>query len=309
LSIAKLTTKIIKTHNSKTFRDKYITPEKQMDELLKPDFGKFFIVKVEDMIRLIKLPVPPTKATTHSLIYLTEGEATMTIGSESFKLFKDECLIVPAGQVFSFDNLDINKGFLCNFHDDMIVGKFGKNELLQDFEFLNIWANPRISLGKETSQFVQQLLNRILISYSQNGLQDLEIIQSYFIATLCEINLIYKPLSNSNQTTAINISNKFKALVFSNIKSKHLVTDYASLLNITPNHLNKIVRTITGKSPTKWIDDTLVLEAKVLLYQTKLTINEVASEIGIYDQSYFSRLFKKYEGITPLEFRKKIETS
>jgi AraC family transcriptional regulator, transcriptional activator of pobA len=304
-----LTKKNIKTHSTETFRANYIAPEKHLDNLLKADFGKFFIVKVEDMIRLIKLPVPPTKATTHSLIYLTEGEATMTIGSESFKIFKDECLIVPAGQVFSFDNLDINKGFLCNFHDDIIVGKFGKNELLQDFEFLNIWGNPRISLGFEKSKFVEQLLSRIYLDYSNNGLQHLDIIQSYFIATLCEINGIYKPLSNSNQTTAINISNKFKSLIFSNIKSKHLVTDYASMLNITPNHLNKLVKTITGKSPTKWIDDTLVLEAKVLLYQTNLTINEVASEIGIYDQSYFSRLFKKYKGVTPLEFRKKIEKS
>jgi AraC family transcriptional regulator, transcriptional activator of pobA len=304
-----LTKKNIKTHSTETFRANYITPEKHLDDLLKADFGKFFIVKVEDMIRLIKLPVPPTKATTHSLIYLTEGEAIMTIGSERFKIFKDECLIVPAGQVFSFDNLDINKGFLCNFHDDVIVGKFGKNELLQDFEFLSVWGNPRISLGFEKSTFVEQLLSRIYVDYSNNGLQHLDIIQSYFIATLCEINSIYKPLSNSNQTNAINITNKFKAMVFANIKSKHLVTDYASILNITPNHLNKLVKTITGKSPTKWIDDTLVLEAKVLLYQTSLTINEVASEIGIYDQSYFSRLFKKYEGITPLEFRKKIETS
>jgi AraC family transcriptional regulator, transcriptional activator of pobA len=240
---------------------------------------------------------------------LTEGEATMTIGSESFKIFKDECLIVPAGQVFSFDNLDINKGFLCNFHDDIIIGKFGKNELLQDFEFLNIWGNPRISLGGEKSKFIEQLLSRIYLDYSTNGLQHLDIIQSYFIATLCEINSIYKPLSNSNQTTAINITNKFKALVFANIKSKHLVTDYASLLNITPNHLNKLVKNITGKSPTKWIDDTLVLEAKVLLYQTNYSISQVAEEIGIDDPSYFSRLFKKYEGITPLEFRKKIEKS
>jgi AraC family transcriptional regulator, transcriptional activator of pobA len=304
-----LAIKKIKTHSTETFRDKYITPEKHLDSLLKPDFGKFFIVKVEDMIRLIKLPVPPTKAITHSLIYLTEGEATMTIGSESFKIFKDECLIIPAGQVFSFDNLDINKGFLCNFHDDIIVGKFGKNELLKGFEFLNIWGNPRIGLGCEKSKFVEQLLSRIYLDYSNNGLQYLDIIQSYFIATLCEINSIYKPLSNSNQTTAINITNKFKAMIFANIKSKHLVTDYSSMLNITPNHLNKLVKTITGKSPTKWIDDTLVLEAKVLLYQTSLTINEVASEIGIYDQSYFSRLFKKYEGVTPFEFRKKIETS
>jgi AraC family transcriptional regulator, transcriptional activator of pobA len=303
------TNKKIKTHSTETFRDNYMASEKQLDDLLKPDFGKFFIVRVEELLRLMKLPVPPTKATTHSLIYLTEGEATMTIGSENFKIFKDECLIVPAGQVFSFETFDINKGFFCNFHNDIIIGKFGKNELLQDFEFLNVWGNPRITLGSDISKFVGQLLQRILLTYSESGLKNLDLIQSYFIATLCEINTIYTPLSSSTQTTAVNITNKFKALVFANIKSKHLVTDYASMLNITPNHLNKTVKIITGKSPTKWIDDTLILEAKVLLHQTSLTINEVASEIGIYDQSYFSRLFKKQEGVTPLEFRKKIETS
>ena len=69
------------------------------------------------------------------------------------------------------------------------------------------------------------------------------------------------------------------------------------------------MKSITEKSPTKWIDETLVLEAKVLLYQTELSINEVANEIGIEDQSYFSRLFKKYEQVTPLQFRKMIEIS
>jgi AraC family transcriptional regulator, transcriptional activator of pobA len=304
-----LTTKKIKTHSTETFRDKYIEPEQKLNELLKNDFGKFFIVRVEDIIRLIKLPVPPTRATTHTLIYLTDGEAVMTIGSATFKIFKNECLVVPAGQVFSFDNLDINKGFLCNFHNDIIIGKFGKNELLKDFEFLNIWGNPRIRLDIDTSKFVEQLLNRIFLEYSTNGLQHLDIIQSYFIATLCEINQIYQPLSNSKQTTAITITNKFKELIFSNIKSKHKVSDYASLLNISPNHLNRIVKQITGKSPRLWIDEALILEAKVLLYQTNYSISQVAEEIGIDDQSYFSRLFKKSQGVTPFEFRKMVEKS
>lgn len=299
----------IKTYNTETFKTKFIKPDRKLNNLLKPDFGKFFIVKVEDMIRLIKLPVPPTRATTHTFIYLTSGEAIMTIGSDTYKIFKDECLIVPAGQVFSFSNLDSNKGFLCNFHNDIIIGKFGKIDLLKDFEFLNIWGNPRISLDKQTSRHIQQLMKRIFLDYASNGLKNLDIIQSYFVALLCEVNSIYKPLSNSKQTTAITLTNRFKAFLFSNIKTKHLVSDYASLLHVTPNHLNKAVKSITGKSPTKWIDDTLVLEAKVLLYQTNLTISEVAADIGIYDQSYFSRLFKKYEGVTPLEFRKMIEKS
>lgn len=261
------------------------------------------------MIRLIKLPVPPARAITHTLIYLTEGEAVMRIGYETFKIFKDECLVVPAGQVFSFDYPDINKGYLCNFHNDIVIGKFAKNDLLKDFEFLSVWGNPKIGLDNQTSGYIKQLLKRIYLDYSVNGLKNLDIIQSYLIALLCEIKRIYKPLSNSRKTSSVTITNNFKELLFSTIKTKHLVTDYASLLHISPNHLNKSVKAITGKSPAKWIGEALVLEAKVLLYQTDLTINGIAAEIGIYDQSYFSRLFKKYEGLTPLEFRKRIEKS
>jgi AraC-like DNA-binding protein/mannose-6-phosphate isomerase-like protein (cupin superfamily) len=299
----------IKTYNTESFRDQFMQPGQQTDTLLKPDFKKFFIVRVEDMLRLIKLPVPPARATTHTLIYLTEGEAIMTIGSDTYAIHQDECLVVPAGQVFSFSNLDINKGYLCNFHNDFVIGKFGKNEMLQGFEFLSVWGNPRIPLGMEASGHVLPLLQRLYTDYVQNGLKNLHILQAYFIALLCEIEMVYQPLSSSTQTKSVALTNAFKALIFAHIKTKHLVTDYAALLNISPNHLNKTVKQITGKSPTKWIDEALVLEARVLLYQTELSVAAIAAEIGIFDPSYFSRLFKKCTGLTPRAFRKMIEKS
>jgi AraC family transcriptional regulator, transcriptional activator of pobA len=286
-------------------------PEQELDDLLKSNFGKFFIVRIEDLILLMKLPVPPNRVTTHTLMYLTEGYITMTIGSEHYTIYKDECLVVAAGQVFSIGNVDIRsgKGYLCSFHNDMIVGKFGKNELLKDFEFLRVWGNPRISLGKETSQFVKPLFRRLLLDYSAHGLNRPDIIQPYFIALLCEINRVYQPISSSQQTKAVQISNQFKELMAEHIKTTHRVREYAVLLNITPNHLSKSVKAITGKSPTKWIDEAIVLEAKVLLYQSKLSVSEVAAEVGLFDPSYFSRLFKKYEGVSPMAFRKMIEKS
>lgn len=93
------------------------------------------------------------------------------------------------------------------------------------------------------------------------------------------------------------------------IRNKHLVSEYAELLHVSPNHLNKVVRDVTNQSPSKWIDETLVLEAKVLLFQSKLSISEIATELGLLDASYFSRLFKKYVGVSPLEFRKRIDLS
>lgn len=275
-----------------------------MDAIMKQDSDKFFVVRVEELIRLMKLPVPPARTNTHTLIYLTQGEAIMRIGSETYRIMKDECLIVAAGQVFSFDNVDMNKGYLINFHEDVIIGKF---DLLKDFKFLRVWGNPKISLGTQTSVFVRQLAERLLLDYETNGLQNRDIIQSYLMALLCEVNGVYEAGSDTSLRKAIDISNRFRELLFSHIKSKHLVSDYASLLNITANHLNKSVKGVTGKSPTKWIDEAIVLEAKVLLYQSNLSISEIATEVGLLDQSYFSRLFKKYEGTTPLQFRNMIE--
>ncbi len=126
---------------------------------------------------------------------------------------------------------------------------------------------------------------------------------------LYEINNVYAPLSDSKQVQSVAISNRFKELLFTHIRSKHLVSDYAALMHISPNHLNRVVKQITGKSPTKWIDETMMLEAKVLLYQTDHSISQVAEQIGIEDSSYFSRMFKKYEGVTPIEFRKMVEKS
>lgn len=283
--------------------------EQKLNEILKLDFEKFFITKVEDLIRLMKLPVPPARVHNHSFIYLTQGEAVMSIGSDTYTIYQDECLFVPAGQVFSFNNVDENQGYICNFHNDFIIGKYANHELLNSFEFLNIWGNPVVKLGQQVSQYVHQLLQRIAIEYLANGLSNGDLLQAYFLAMLIEINSLYIPLSNSPQIQAVHLTNQFKALLFKNLKSKQLVSDYAALLHISPNHLNKTIKQITGKSPGKWIEEALVLEAKVLLHQTNFSIGEVAEEIGISEQSYFSRLFKKHTGHTPVAFRKMIEKS
>lgn len=301
--------KKIKTFNTDEFLDEFMQPDPRIEQIIKQDYGRFFIVNVHDLIKLSKLPVPPTRANTHTIIFLTDGIATMKIGFQQVEIHKNECLIVPAGQVFGYDKYEENKGFICNFDNDFLLGKIGSNDLLKEFEFLNIWGNPVIKLDLKQAENLKQVFQRVFNEYTENGLKNTNIIQSYFIAGLCELQAVYKPLSNSKSKTAISLTNRFKELLQKNINSKHLVTDYASMLNVSPNHLNKSVKEITQKPTTKWIDETLVLEAKVLLFQTNNSINEIATELGINDPSYFSRLFKKYEGVSPIEYRKMIETS
>lgn len=299
----------ITTYSPEDFRRSYIKPEKQLDTLLKPDFHKFFLVKVEDLIRHMKLPVPPVRTTNHTLLFLTQGKATMRVGGERHKIGKNECLFVPAGQVYSFDKYEKNKGYLCNFHVNFIIGKFGTSELINDFEFFKVWGNPRVKLGVETAKHVEYIFKRLLREYADNGLKNAGLLQPYLISLLTEVRHAYKALPVNSSLNSISIANRFKEILFAHFRTVQKVSEYASLLNVSPNHLNKLVRTVTGKSPTKWIDEAIVMEAKVLLHQTDIKVNEVALEVGIVDQSYFSRLFKKYEGVTPLAYRRRIEKS
>lgn len=297
----------IKLYDTLAFTNKFM-PSDEMNAILKGDIRKFFIVRVEDMYRHVHRPVPASRSTIHSCLFITEGEARMKIGSELFTIHQNEMLIVPAGQVFSFEANEVNKGYLCGFNSDFLIGRFG-NGLVQEFDFLRVWGNPMIKPDPDSARFIEQILYRLLFDYSQSGLQHFDLLQSYLLALLCEINQVYRPASTGDPVSSVALTNQFRELLFSRIRTNHRVSDYASFLNITPNHLNKVVKAITGKSPTKWIDETVLLESKVLLSQTKLSISEIALEVGLDDPSYFTRLFRKYEGQTPSEFRRMIEKS
>jgi AraC family transcriptional activator of pobA len=303
-----LKTNKINLYDRKAFTSKFM-PSEELDTLVKDESGKFFITRIEEMYRLVSQNVPASRSMIHSVLYLTEGEAVMKIGSEQYKIHRDEMLFVPAGQVFSFQTGDLNKGYICGIHPDMLTGKFGFTDIVKEFEFLGVWGNPMVKLNSQTSEFVLHIMKRLLLHYGLHGLKNQEIIQSYLLALFCEIKCDYKPLSASRQLGALSITNRFKELLFAEVKNKHRVAEYADLLHISPNHLNKAVRVITGKSPTRWIDEAIVSEARVLLCHTDLQISEIAVEVGIEDQSYFTRLFKKYEGLAPSAFRKMIERS
>jgi AraC-like DNA-binding protein len=277
---------------------------------LKGDFTQFFIVRVEDMYRLVQGPVPASRSSGHTFIYITEGEAVMKIGSKEYRTRRGELLMVPAGQVFSFGNGDVNKGYLCHFSEDMLSRVCGNSGLLKDFGFLSSWGYPyHIRADKQSAEFLLQLFKRLFFEYSTYGLERSDIIQPYLFVLLCEINQVCPPETPAARprpgTNAI--FREFRELVYAHFRTKHLVKDYAALLHVTPNHLNKTIKAFTGRSPTRWIDEIILSEAKTLLRQTSFSVSQVAREVGFEDQSYFARLFRKYEGVTPIQFRDGIE--
>ncbi|AUD06609.1 hypothetical protein CWM47_35035 [Spirosoma pollinicola] len=83
-----------------------------------------------------------------------------------------------------------------------------------------------------------------------------------------------------------------------------LASDYASQLNIHINHLNRALKKTSNKTTSQQIIERTLQEAKILLIETSWTVSEVAYTLGYSQVTHFNKLFKKYFGITPMNFRK-----
>lgn len=76
------------------------------------------------------------------------------------------------------------------------------------------------------------------------------------------------------------------------------------MLYVTPNHLYALCKDLTDLSAGELIRNRILLEAKRLLTNAKINVSEIAVDLGFADNSYFSKFFKKYEGVSPEVFRK-----
>lgn len=86
--------------------------------------------------------------------------------------------------------------------------------------------------------------------------------------------------------------------------SKREVFFYAEQLNISSQYLSRLTIEVSGIAAGDWINRAVILRAKLLLRDKKLTVEQIAEELNISTLPYFCRLFKRETGLTPTEYRK-----
>ncbi len=85
------------------------------------------------------------------------------------------------------------------------------------------------------------------------------------------------------------------------------IAQLSESFNLNPTYLSRIFKQITGRTPTRFLTDLRINKACALMSEhPELEIKEIAVRIGFSDQGYFSRLFKKETGRSPIEYRKQL---
>jgi AraC family transcriptional activator of pobA len=110
---------------------------------------------------------------------------------------------------------------------------------------------------------------------------------------------------NLSLSRKVMITKQFRSLLLQSFRVMKSPSLYAESLNISPSYLNEVVKKTTGFSASYWINQEIVLEAKRVLFHTDCSVKEVAEQLGYEDYSYFTRVFTKIAGMSPIAFRQK----
>lgn len=276
-------------------------------KLTKPDVSGMTIC-VENMEE--KLPATPAIETHrhdyYEIFIFEKGGGQHFIDFENYVIDDNAVHFISPGQVHHLKRKKGSHGnvvmfspefFSLNNHDhiDMLQLPFFDNHpglctmKLNDADYKNILPlflllkNELSGHHRNNAGILQSLLKALLLK-----------MKMYFEVTP---TAFHKFENNDNAHFT-----RFKRLLEENFTDKHLVSDYAMLLNISAVHLNDICKRVKGQNAGVIIKERLLLEAKRLLMHSTLSQKEIAYELNFQDPPHFHKFFKNHTGLTPNEF-------
>jgi len=158
-----------------------------------------------------------------------------------------------------------------------------------------------------------ELIKRAILLLSDAGnVMPYQVTRSLLDACLGMFAATYEQIAHCKTSgLRVNIiTHAFKTLLLQqSYKTMKSPADYATHLNISTSYLNEAVKFVTGFPVSYLIQQEIVLEAKRILYYTDHGVKEIAHLLGYDDAAYFSRLFSKVAGMSPIQFRGKYRDS
>ncbi|WP_160138798.1 helix-turn-helix domain-containing protein [Chryseobacterium sp. c4a] len=272
------------------------------------NLNAFFIEPLK-VLKDAKTPSQPHRKTVNDFVFIKKGSLEKMVCSDVFTIQKNMVVILPPYKIRTFlNNTPDVEGFYCHFSDEFISEGIPGLKYLQDIlSYIEIRNNPTLYLDDEHQERIDILLQNMTDLYMMDN--DSELVRIYLFTLLGEIRHFIQGLPKRNLSINETLVFRFRRLITHHIQQVHAVKEYADLLNVSPNHLNKSVKKVTGKTASDIINEALLMEAKALLSSSLHTVSEVAFAVGIDDVSYFSRLFKKHTGVSPSEYQKRIDLS
>lgn len=245
-------------------------------------------------------------------VLFTKGKGTHEIDFQKYDVSEGSLFFLSPGQVHSWELSDDTDGYIFFFSQEFYDMHY-VNQHLRNFPFFNSVVFSR-KLQLETADLKKAVMvcKEIENEYhSQNLMKEelmLSLITKMYINSARQFSKDYNTLNSSASVSYFKHYQDFENLLEKYFTIQKSISHYASLMDISPKHLNRITQTIVQKTATEVITERVMLEAKRMLMYLNESLVEIAFRLGYEEYSYFVRVFRKSSGITPTQFIKKYKS-
>lgn len=273
----------------------------------KKDNLSFAISKMEDIYVKHKGKVDePHRHNYFTVLIVIKAAGQHKIDFNTYPLSQRQIYFVAPGQVHQVIETAQSFGYVMTFSNQFLV----ENSIPLSFiDSLNLFHNYGQSppLEPVSAQFdtVENYTSRIFDLFHGTASMKYLSIGAFLKLLLIECNAIcaMNPIPSDSDTSGKNLIRAFKNAVDHTYKKEHSTSYYANKLNITPDHLNRTVKSKIGKTAKEYIQARIIIEAKRLLYFTDESNKEIAYELGFTEPANFSAFFKKQTQLSPSDFK------
>ena len=241
------------------------------------------------------------KAGVHShnhyeLYFLMDGKTKYFIGDEIFEIESGDIVFVPKGIFHETDSESCmkNERILIFFDDDSFSQ--GTAHILRELSKHRVFH-----IAQNKTERIERLFVRIKDEFEKKGKFTDTLTNIYIqeLATLiCRYMIEYKP-SSANEDIQ-SISKYIRINYMKDITLRSLSHDFS----ISESHLSRRFKEVSGIGINEYLTYVRIMNAEKLLRSKKMPITEIAAACGFNDSNYFSTVFKRIKGITPLKFSK-----
>jgi len=243
-----------------------------------------------------------------TVLVVNKAKGKHKIDFNTYELDNYQIYFVSPDQVHQVIEEEISKGYAMLFSTQFLI----ENSIQLSFiESLNLFQDygqsPPLKTTKKQFMKIKKITDEVFnLSNSSAKMKELSI-GAYLKLFLIECNYVcsINPIESLSDISENHIIREFKNGVNEAYKTKHATSYYANQLNITPDHLNRIIKNTIGKTAKEYIQSRIITEAKRLLYFSDLSNKEIGFELGFNEPGNFSAFFKKCTGSSPSNFKKK----
>lgn len=272
---------------------------------LKIDEGIWFLDSLQDIKNVSTTSA--IRMEHNAIIHCRKGRLLLEIGGDKqLKVHAGQLLLVPADKLM---------------HPMMVSTDADVAALIISDKMLRTLLGPQIGIWNRAIYMQENFViegerwTNLLRDYSRSLYQgdDLRLRQEItmsFLRTLllivCE-QLLRQDSSDSDASTDRDkvLFNHFLTLVENEQQKRRQVSYYAEKLFITPKYLSTVCTRVSGKSPMRWITDSVMEQCYTLLKTTNMSVKEISNQMGFPNPSFFGQYFRDEAGMTPLEYRRR----